>query len=72
MGEISPYSVIGVLFIILGVIFVALPYLGRYIDLDRIPWIILYIYRRDGFTFATSPLLLIISLVSIVLAYIRR
>lgn len=72
MDEISPYSVIGVLFIILGVIFVTLPYLGRYIDLDKIPWIILYVYRRDGFTFATSPLLLIISLVSIVLAYIRR
>ncbi len=72
MDEISPYSAIGVLFIILGVIFVTLPYLGRYIDLEKIPWILLYVYRRDGFTFATSPILLIISVVSIVLAYLRR
>ncbi len=72
MDEISPYSAIGVLFIILGIIFVTLPYLGRYVDLEKIPWILLYVYRRDGFTFATSPILLMISVVSIVLAYLRR
>jgi len=72
MDEASPYTVIGALFIVLGVIFVALPYLSRYIDLDKIPWILLYVYRRDGFTFATSPILLIISVVSLVLAYLRR
>lgn len=40
MDEASPYTVIGALFIVLGVIFVALPYLSRYIDLDKIPWIL--------------------------------
>jgi len=68
----SPFTIVGILFIVLGIIFVALPYLGRYLDLERIPWIILWVYRTDGFTFATSPILIIISLVSLVLAYIRR
>ena len=72
MDEYSLYSFIGITFIILGIIFVALPYLGRYIDLEKIPWIILYVYRSDGFTFATSPILLIISIISLVLAYLRR
>ncbi len=43
MDEISPYSAIGVLFIVLGIIFVTLPYLGRYVDLEKIPWILLYV-----------------------------
>ncbi len=72
MDESNILSVIGVMFIILGVIFLALPYLGRYVNLERIPWIILWVYRRDGFTFATSLILLIISVVSLILAYLRR
>ena len=41
--------------IILGALFVALPYLSRVIpDLERIPWFILYVYKRDGFYFATQ------------------
>jgi hypothetical protein len=34
--------------------------------------IILYVYRSDGFTFATSPLLIILSLVSFLYTYLRR
>jgi len=72
MGEINPFTVFGVLLILLGVIFVALPYLEHVIpNLERVPWIILWVYRSRGFTFATSPLLIIISVISILLAYLK-
>jgi hypothetical protein len=72
MDEISPFTVVGALLILMGIIFVALPYIERVVpDLDRIPWIILWVYRSEGFTFATSPLLIIISVISVLLAYLR-
>jgi hypothetical protein len=72
MDEISPFTVVGALLILMGIIFVALPYMERVVpDLDRIPWIILWVYRSEGFTFATSPLLIIISVISVLLAYLR-
>ena len=68
MDEYTPFTSMGILMIILGVIFVALPYIARLIpDIDRIPWIILYVYKRDGFYFATSPILIILSLISLFL-----
>ncbi len=66
MDEYAPFSSIGWLMIILGALFVALPYLSRVIpDLERIPWFILYVYKRDGFYFATSPILILLSLLSL-------
>ena len=63
----------GWVLISLGVIFVALPYITRIIpDIERIPWWILWVYRSNGFTFATSPLLIFISLLSVVLNILRR
>ena len=72
MDEANPLTLLGILLILLGVVFVALPYLSRAVDVEKIPWIILYVYRRDGFTFATSPILLLISALSLILAYARR
>jgi hypothetical protein len=63
----------GWVLIILGIIFVALPYISRIVpDIERIPWWILWVYRRDGFYFATSPLLIFISLASLLWSLIRR
>ncbi len=72
MDEVNPSMLLGILLILLGVVFVALPYLSRVVDVEKIPWIILYVYRRDGFTFATSPILLFLSVLSLILAYARR
>jgi len=41
-------------------------------SLEKVPWIILWVYRRDGFFFATSPLLIIISAVSLLLSLYGR
>jgi hypothetical protein len=73
MDNYSPFTSLGWILIVLGVLFVALPYLVRvFPSIDRVPWWILWVYKRDGFYFATSPLLIILSLLSILLSYLRR
>ena len=68
MDEYTPFTSMGWILILLGAIFVALPYFTRLVpSIERIPWIILYVYKRDGFYFATSPLLIVISLISLFL-----
>lgn len=69
----SPFTVLGLLLIISGVILVALPLLARHLpSLERLPWILVWVYRRDGFYFITSPLLVIVSIVSLVLRLLGR
>jgi hypothetical protein len=66
MDEYIPFTSMGWILILLGAIFVALPYITRLVpSIERIPWFILYVYRRDGFYFATSPLLIVLSLLSL-------
>ena len=68
MEEYTPFTSMGWILIFLGVIFVALPYIARVVpNIERIPWYILYVYKRNGFYFATSPLLIVLSLVSLFL-----
>jgi hypothetical protein len=62
-----PFTVMGLILILSGLVLVLLPIVVRHIpSLDRLPWILVWVYRRDGFYFVTSPLLIIISLVSII------
>jgi hypothetical protein len=72
MEQANPFTYLGILLIILGLLFVAIPFIGRYVDVEKIPWVILWVYKSDGFVFATSPILIIISLLSLLLAFIRR
>jgi hypothetical protein len=72
MSQSNAYTSIGVILILVGVLFVALPFIQRYVNLDNVPWWVVWVYRRDGFTFATSPLLIAISIASVLLAYLRR
>ena len=73
MDNYSPFTGIGWMLILLGALFVALPYLVRIVPaLDHVPWWIIYVYKSDGFYFATSPLLIIISILSFLLSYLRQ
>jgi hypothetical protein len=73
MDNYSPFTSLGWMLILLGAIFVALPYIVRFVpSLERVPWWILWVYKRDGFYFATSPLLIFISLISLLLSFYRR
>ena len=61
-----PLQVLGVVLMVLGILLFAAPLiLERVPSLESIPWILLYVYRSDGFVFATSPILLIISALSL-------
>lgn len=59
-------QIVGIFCIVLGALLVIAPILLEHLPaLTKMPWILLYVYRRDGFMFVTSPLLLIISLISL-------
>ncbi|MCK4318865.1 hypothetical protein KAW53_08885, partial [Candidatus Bathyarchaeota archaeon] len=67
------FTALGWFLIVLGLLFVALPYVARMVpSVEKLPWFILWVYRRDGFYFATSPLLILLSVLSIVWSYLRR
>jgi len=68
-------STVGWLLLAFGAILIALPLLAKYLPsaviADRLPPLLLYVYRKDGFVFVTSPILVIISLISILWALVR-
>ena len=70
MDETSPFTGLGL--ILLGALFLAVPYLGRFIDLEKVLWWVICVYRSGGFTFATSPLLILLSLASALWRILRR
>lgn len=61
----------GILFIIIGLVLILLPVIANYLPsiekLENLPPILIYIYRGDNFYFVTSPLLILISLVLLIL-----
>ncbi|MGB9135160.1 MAG: hypothetical protein WCC63_06225 [Candidatus Bathyarchaeia archaeon] len=73
MGDFAPFTLLGVLLIVVGIVLVALPLIVEHIpNVEDIPWIILWVYRSDGFVFATSPILIIISIISLVIHLVTR
>lgn len=61
-----PFMILGLIMIIIGVALVALPLLFRFMPalerLEKLPKILVYVYRSDNFYFITSPILIIIGL----------
>jgi hypothetical protein len=73
MEDYQPFILIGIALIIVGVILVSLPFVVRHIpSVEKLPWIIIWVYKSNGFIFATSPLLIIITLISIILGILKR
>lgn len=63
----QPFTILGLILIVSGLLLVLLPFLTRYLpSLDQVPWLLIWVYRRDGFIFVTSPLLIIFSLLSLI------
>jgi hypothetical protein len=70
-----PFISLGILFILIGIAFVLIPLLAKFIpevDLAKIPWFLLYVYRSDGFVFVTSPLLIIIGIAFFAWSFFHR
>lgn len=72
MEAVHPFFILGMFLILLGVALVLLPIIGRYVDLSGIPPWLIYVYRSDGFCFVTSPLLIVISLISVLIYLLMR
>jgi len=71
----NPFNVFGVTLILMGVALLIVPIIAKIIptvDLEKISWPILYVYRNDGFVFITSPLLIIIGVAYFLLALLRH
>jgi len=56
--------------IILGVLFVLIPLVEPYVSLEDIPPWLIYVYRRGNFYFATSPILILISVLVVLLRFL--
>jgi len=75
----SPFTVLGLLFVVIGVLLLTMPCVINYAVkhtptlevLERVPPILLYVYRRDSFYFATSPILPIAGAVYLLWLLIR-
>lgn len=60
---------LGIIFIIIGVIFIIIPLILKVIpsiSVEKIPWIILWVYRKNGFIIATSPILILIGVIYLI------
>lgn len=71
MRDLFFLVIIGVSFIVIGVILMVIPFLAKHITLEtlkKIPWWVIWIYKRNSFYLVTSPLLIAATLVYI--AYI--
>ncbi len=63
----QPFTALGFILIVSGLLLVLLPFLARYLpSLDQLPWLLIWVYRRDGFYLVTSPLLILLSLLSLI------
>jgi len=67
-----PLTWLGTALILVGVAFVLPPILGKVIDLSRIPSWLIFIYRSNGFYFVTSPLLIGLSALSVILYFLMK
>jgi hypothetical protein len=65
-----PLTWLGIAFILLGVALVLMPFVGKYIDLSRMPSWLIYVYQSDGFYFVTSPLLIVLSALLIIFYFL--
>jgi len=73
MDNSPPLTLLGAILIAVGIVLVALPLVAKYIpNVEEIPWIILWVYRKDSFVFATSPILIIISVLFLAAQLIAR
>ncbi|MEM2942896.1 MAG: hypothetical protein QXT81_05695 [Candidatus Bathyarchaeia archaeon] len=71
--DLHIFTVLGLILIAIGFILVMLPFIARQLPaLGKLPPIVWWTYRTDNFYFATSPILIIISIISILIFFLGR
>lgn len=73
MRPYEPTTILGIIFIISGIVLLLLPIIAQHVpSLEKIPWILIWTYKTDNFVFVTSPLLILISIISLILNYVKH
>lgn len=68
-----PFNLIGLIMIILGSFLILIPYLAKYFkNIDKVHPMLVYVYRHNNFIFITSPILIVMSVLSILLFLFGR
>ncbi|MDI6642879.1 MAG: hypothetical protein QMD95_02375 [Candidatus Hodarchaeaceae archaeon] len=67
-----PLTWLGIALILIGVAFVLLPIIGKYVDFLQVPSWLVYVYHSDGFYFVTSPILIVLSLLAFITFLLTR
>jgi hypothetical protein len=67
-----PLTWLGIALILTGVALVLLPVLDKYIDLPPVPSWLIYVYHGNGIYFVTSPLLLVLSAIALIVYLLTR
>jgi hypothetical protein len=65
----------GLTFIFIGIALILIPTFYRLlpkVDLEGMPWPLLYIYQKDDFYFATSPILILVGIVYFIWMFFRK
>lgn len=62
------FTLIGVILILLGIAFVIVPVLSKYVNPQELPNWIIYVYQSGDFYFATSPILILFSAIFLILS----
>jgi len=69
------FIIFGVTLILMGIALILIPLIVKLfpsVNLEKIPWILLYVYRKNGFFFATSPILIIIGIAYFLWVFVRK
>ena len=70
-----PFVALGLLLILIGVLLVLFPFLIKHAPtlekLEKLPPILVYVYRRNGFYLITSPILILIGIAYFVYVLLR-
>ena len=69
------FTSFGVFLVLIGLAFIVAPLIVKHlpsISLERIPWVVLWVYRKDNFWFATSPILIIAGIIYILWILIHQ
>lgn len=68
-----PFVTIGGLLITVGVVLILLGIATKYMPpLERLPPILVYVYRRGNFYFVTSPILILLGILFIIILILGR
>jgi hypothetical protein len=71
-GSYQTFVIPGLILILLGIILIAIPFLAKVSpSIEKLPTLLVWVYRSDGFYFVTSPILIIISVISIIVYLVK-